>query len=106
MTITISEDQQLTRLYDDFSAEHLSPLWTQLDGLMPVAPAPRAVPFVWKWSTLFPLAQRAGEMVPVGRGGERRAIALANPGLGGAPFVTPTLWAAIQYLGPHETAPE
>ena len=43
---------------------------------------------------------------PVGRGGERRAIALANPGLGGAPYVTPTLWAAIQYLGPRETAPE
>ena len=69
-------------------------------------PAPRAVPFVWKWSTLYPLAQRAGDLVPVGRGGERRAIALANPGLGGAPYVTPTLWAAIQYLGPRETAPE
>ena len=71
-----------------------------------MTPAPRAVPFVWKWSTLYPLAQRAGDLVPVGRGGERRAIALANPGLGGAPYVTPTLWAAIQYLGPRETAPE
>jgi hypothetical protein len=26
--------------------------------------------------------------------------------LGGSPFATPTLWAAIQYLGPHEVAPE
>ncbi|TCO54366.1 hypothetical protein EV192_109347 [Actinocrispum wychmicini] len=42
--------------------------------------------------------ERAGGLVPVGRGGERRAIALANPGLGGAPYATPTLWAAIQYL--------
>jgi gentisate 1,2-dioxygenase len=32
------------------------------------------------------LAEQAGELVPVGRGGERRAIALANPGLGGRPF--------------------
>jgi len=38
-------------------------------------------------------------------GGERRAIALANPGLTGTPYATPTLWAAIQYLGPREEAP-
>jgi gentisate 1,2-dioxygenase len=55
---------------------------------------------------LHALAQRAGDLVPVGRGGERRAIALANPGLGGQPYATPTLWAAIQYLGPRESAPE
>jgi gentisate 1,2-dioxygenase len=106
MTQQPTDDRELARLYQDFDADHLTPLWTQLDELMPMTPAPRAVPFVWKWSTLYPLAQRAGNLVPVGRGGERRAIALANPGLGGAPFVTPTLWAAIQYLGPRETAPE
>ena len=43
--------------------------------------------------------------MPVGRGGERRAIALANPGLPGTAYATPTLWAAIQYLGPREEAP-
>jgi gentisate 1,2-dioxygenase len=42
----------------------------------------------------------------VGQGGERPAIALANPGLGGRRFATPTLWAAIQYLTPGEDAPE
>jgi len=52
------------------------------------------------------MAERAGGLVPVGRGGERRALALANPGLGGQPFATPTLWAAIQYLAPGESAPE
>lgn len=96
----------LRQLYRDFESEHLMPLWTQLDDLMPLLPNPKAVPHVWKWSKLFPLAQRSGELVPVGRGGERRAIGLANPGLGGRPYVTPTLWAAIQYLGPRETAPE
>ena len=85
--------------------QHLNALWTQLDSLMPTTPSPRAVPFVWKWSTLYPLAQRAGDLVPVGRGGERRAIALANPGLGRLPYVTPTLWAAIQYLGPKKPRP-
>jgi gentisate 1,2-dioxygenase len=99
-------DSALEQLYGDFATEHLNPLWTQLGDLMPMVPTPKAVPFVWKWSTLYPLAQRAGDLVPVGRGGERRAIALANPGLGGLPYATPTLWAAIQYLGPKETAPE
>ena len=96
----------LRALYKGFEDEHLIPLWTQIGDLMPVHPKPRAVPHVWKWSRLLPLAETSGELVPVGRGGERRAIGLANPGLGGHAYVSPTLWAAIQYLGPRETAPE
>lgn len=103
---TAEERVQLERLYADFEAESLIPLWTEIGDLMPMHPKPRAVAHVWRWSTLLPLAQRAGDLVPVGRGGERRAISLANPGLGGRPYATPTLWAAIQYLGGHETAPE
>jgi gentisate 1,2-dioxygenase len=113
MTTTVPEHDdydpdspELSLLYDDFKREHLTPLWTQLNDLMPMTPAPRALPHVWRWGTLYPLAERSGDLVPVGRGGERRAIALANPGLPGTAYATPTLWAAIQYLGPHETAPE
>lgn len=96
----------LRELYKGFEDEHLIPLWTQLGDLMPMHPKPKAVPHVWKWSNLLPLAEKSGELVPVGRGGERRAIGLANPGLGGNAYVSPTMWAAIQYLGPKETAPE
>jgi gentisate 1,2-dioxygenase len=103
---TIEQGQvALDQLYRDFSAHNLIPLWTARDDLMPPTPQPAAVPHVWRWSDLYPLAQRSGDLVPVGRGGERRAIALANPGLPGLPYATPTLWAAIQYLGPRETAP-
>ncbi|SDD34798.1 gentisate 1,2-dioxygenase [Paracoccus isoporae] len=97
---------ELRRLYQGFSEHHLNPLWTQIGDLMPVHPRPKAVAHVWKWSELYPLAQASGDLVPVGRGGERRAIGLANPGLGGAAYISPTLWCAIQYLGPRETAPE
>ncbi|WP_416259062.1 cupin domain-containing protein [Gordonia sp. 4N] len=97
---------ELTRLYDDFDANSTAPLWTQTSDLMPMAPKPSAVPYVWKWSALLDIAQRAGDLVPVGRGGERRAIGLANPGLAPTAYATPTLWCAIQWLGPHETAPE
>jgi gentisate 1,2-dioxygenase len=103
---TPEESAMLEQLYKDFDALHCMPLWTQTNDLMPFTPAPKAVPYVWKWSVLYPLAERSGDLVPVGRGGERRAIGLGNPGLGGRPYITPTLWAAIQYLGPKETAPE
>src|SRR5690625_2452056 len=105
-TMTAGDSPELRQLYADFEANHMIPLWTQIDDLMPMHPAPSAVSHVWKWSTLYPLAKRSGDLVPVGRGGERRAIALANPGLPGTAYATPTLWAAIQYLGPKETAPE
>ncbi|MBS4049332.1 MAG: cupin domain-containing protein [Alphaproteobacteria bacterium] len=97
---------ELRKLYSDFEAAHIMPLWTQIENLMPMEPSPKALPHLWKWSDLLPLAQRSGDLVPVGRGGERRALGLANPGLGGRPYISPTLWAAIQYLGPRETAPE
>ncbi|WP_020673633.1 cupin domain-containing protein [Amycolatopsis nigrescens] len=97
---------QLDELYRGFEKELLVPLWTEIGDLMPTQPNPAAQPHVWRWDNLLPLAESAGRLVPVGRGGERRAIALANPGLGGAPYATPTLWAAIQYLGPREVAPE
>jgi gentisate 1,2-dioxygenase len=96
----------LETLYRGFERELLVPLWTEIGDLMPVHPRSKALPHVWRWDQLRKLAARAGELVPVGRGGERRAIALANPGLGGRPFATPTLWAAIQYLMPGEDAPE
>lgn len=96
----------LEELYRGFEQELLVPLWTEIGDLMPAHPRSRAVPHVWRWERLRDLAAQAGDLVPVGRGGERRAIALANPSLGGRPFATPTLWAAIQYLMPGEDAPE
>jgi gentisate 1,2-dioxygenase len=95
----------LEDLYRGFERELLVPLWTEIGDLMPVHPRSKAVPHLWRWETLRRLAAQAGAIIPVGRGGERRAIALANPGLGGRPFATPTLWAAIQYLMPDENAP-
>ena len=101
----VADDAALGRLYEDFAGASLVPLWTEIGNLQPEFPEPDARPHRWAWADLLPLAERAGDLVPVGRGGERRAIALANPGLGGQPFATPTLWAAIQYLGAGEVAP-
>lgn len=97
---------ELEQLYRGFERESLVPLWTEIGELMPLQPKSRAAPHLWRWESLKELAAQAGRIVPVGRGGERRAIALANPSLGGKPYATPTMWAAIQYLMPGEAAPE
>jgi gentisate 1,2-dioxygenase len=95
--------------YDEFcgalAAKDLQPLWTQAARLMPREPIPRTVPWLWRWTTVLPLARRAGELITIERGGERRVLALANPGLGGLPYTSSTLWGAYQYLGPRESAP-
>ncbi len=96
----------LEQLYRGFERELLVPLWTEIGDLMPMQPKSKAAPHLWRWERLKELAAQAGRIVPVGRGGERRATALANPSLGGKPYATPTLWAAIQYLMPGEDAPE
>lgn len=97
---------ELEQLYRGFERESLVPLWTEIGDLMPLHPKSKAAAHVWRWERLKQLAAQVGSIVPVGRGGERRAIALANPSLGGKPYATPTLWAAIQYLMPGEDAPE
>ncbi len=98
-------EARLAELYAAMGTANIQALWTQAADLMPGQPAPRAVPWLWRWETVLALAADAGEAVPIGRGGERRALALANPGLGGAPFATGTLWGAMQYLNARESAP-
>jgi gentisate 1,2-dioxygenase len=102
---TTNDDPALKQLYADFETNGLMPLWTVRGDLMPAEPKPAARPHIWSWSSVLPLAERAVDLVPVGRGGERRAIAFANPGIAGQPYATPTLWAAVQCLGPGEVAP-
>jgi gentisate 1,2-dioxygenase len=92
-------------LQEELAGAGLAPLWMQGPDLMPPAPSPRAVPHLWRWSDVWPLVQRVGAQITVGEAAERRAIAFANPGLDGQPYATPTLWAAVQYLAPGESAP-
>lgn len=95
--------------YDEFcgalAARDLKSLWSMQTALMPDAPLPATQPWLWPWKETYPLAKRAGEIITLERGGDRRVLAFANPGLNGLPFTSTTLWGAIQYLGPGETAP-
>jgi gentisate 1,2-dioxygenase len=99
-----SEQTRLDQFYADVAGYDLKPLWPIAKDLMPLEPKPRAVPWLWRWKTLRELAERSGELITIDRGGDRRVLSLANPGLGGQPFATPTLWGAVQYLNPGEHA--
>jgi len=96
---------ELRSFYESLAPRHLQPLWTQNRDLMPTHPTPAALPWRWDWRTLRDRISEAGRLVSIDRGGDRRVLALANPGLKGRPFATSTLWGAVQYLGPGEGAP-
>jgi gentisate 1,2-dioxygenase len=109
MSIDVSSAHTVEVGYDEFcgalAAHDLQALWSLQRKIMPDVPIPSTRPWLWKWDTVFPLARRAGEIITIERGGDRRVLALANPGLNGLPFTSTTLWGAVQYLGPGETAP-
>ena len=99
---------------DDFYAElrrhHLEALWRINMKIMPFEPRPRARAWLWRYEDLARLSELAGKLVPIDRGGDRRVLAAINPGLaeayGDSVYgATATLWGAVQYLGPHESAP-
>lgn len=109
MSIDISHAHTVEVGYDEFcgalAARDLKPLWKIAKQLMPQVPLPATQAWLWKWDDVLPLAKRAGELITLERGGDRRVLAMANPGLNGLPFTSTTLWGALQYLGPHESAP-
>lgn len=99
-----SDEQSLDDLYAHMSTEDLQPLWA-MHGILTPEPKPRTQAYRWGAKQMRALGERAGHLVPLDRGGDRRVLACANPGLNGAPYATSTLWAAVQFLGPHEMAP-
>ncbi|RSN45188.1 gentisate 1,2-dioxygenase [Amycolatopsis sp. WAC 04197] len=104
-TLALADDAALDALYAGLDAADLSPLWTITEELLTPEPRPAAVPWLWAAASMKPLAREAIRLVPVERGGERRVLALRNPGLGGRPYAVGTLWGALQCLGPNEVAP-
>ncbi|EKG13768.1 hypothetical protein MPH_09077 [Macrophomina phaseolina MS6] len=80
------------------------PLWEQMKRLNPPLPEPRTVPHIWKYDDVRPLLLQAGQLVTE-KQAERRVLMLVNPARNEAPFTTDTLYAGLQLVMPHETAP-
>lgn len=105
LTQTGSTPETLTAFYRTLQEHDLQPLWPIAEQLLTQAPQPATKPWMWRWTLLLTLAERAGELIAIHEGGDRRVLSLANPGLLGQPFATSTLWGAVQYLNAGEHAP-
>jgi gentisate 1,2-dioxygenase len=96
---------EVESFYQEAEAKHLIPLWKVTAKLLPPEPQTKVLPYLWRWSDLRRMAYRAGDLVPIERGGERRVLAFVNPGLQGKYAATHTLWGAVQIVLPGEIAP-
>lgn len=59
------DSPELSLLYDDFKREHLTPLWTQVDDLMPMQPTPVLCDGIGSLdNTCVAVDRRGGRAVP------------------------------------------
>lgn len=101
----MSANTETEAFYREVDDKHLVPLWNITESQLTTEPQSPVKAHLWRWADLRRLAHQAGDLVPIERGGERRVLGLVNPGLGGKPAATRTLWAAVQIVKPGEIAP-
>lgn len=82
---------------------NVAPLWDVLKGLVPAEPRAKARPHNWRWSVMRPRLIEAGAVVSAEQA-ERRVLMLGNPGMGGLPNTTDTIYAGLQLILPGEVA--
>lgn len=85
------------------ASKHLGALWQIYAESLTPEPVTREVPVRWAWREMRPLLYQAAQTIPSAEA-ERRVLVLLNPGLDGAPAVTPTLYAGLQIILPGEVA--
>ncbi|MGU9943199.1 fumarylacetoacetate hydrolase family protein [Bordetella avium] len=90
--------------YARIAKRHLSPLWESLHTLVPPTPAPRCLPFLWKYDELRADIMASGELISAEEA-VRRVLILENPCLQGQASITQTLYAGLQLILPGEIAP-
>lgn len=67
-------------------------------------PTTGVLPHVWGWEEMKGLMLESAKVIGINEA-ERRGLILANPGLGGKPYMTNTLFGDVQILSPGESAP-
>lgn len=97
-------EADLQRMYATLDQLNIKGRWLLRDTALPDTPSAQSVPWLWQWDAVRELALESSRLIPVDRGGDRRVLGFINPGnqeLG----ATRTLWAGVQVLNPHESAP-
>ena len=96
--------EALKEFYGRLAARNVSPLWEILGDVLTSSPATACVPAIWRFDELRPLLMEAGKLITTEEA-ERRVLLLQNPGLNGQPWITTSLYAALQLVQPGEIAP-
>ena len=99
-----TSDNLRSAYYERIDPQHMAPLWTRLNSLVPPAPAPVGVAHRWAYAEVRPAVLESAEHISA-KEAERRVLILENPGLKGASQVTNTLYAGLQLIMPGEVAP-
>lgn len=76
-----AEPDSVERLLNELAITNTKPLWVQMTRLNPPLPAPKTIPFIWRFDDIRPYLIRAGELVTE-KQAERRVLMLVNPAKG------------------------
>jgi gentisate 1,2-dioxygenase len=99
----------LAGLYDDIHRGNMFPFWATSDSvehdeIKQLMATAKAVPFVWKYTDIEPLLQRAAQLVTMADS-ERRSLILINPGLAPKRASVSTMYTAYRLNDPNEIMP-
>lgn len=89
---------RIEAMYTDMAAHSLKGLWEM------ERKGPDVRPYLWNWADVHRAVTAAGEFVDIPYPGERRAVALVNPGIPNALGSTHAIYTAIQLVRPGEVA--
>ena len=90
--------------YGRINPHNLAPLWEVLKGIVPDAPKPAMVPYVWDFDALKQYVLESGGLLTAEEA-ERRVLVLENPTLRGKSLITDVLYGGWQLIMPGEVAP-
>ncbi|HEY5634877.1 MAG TPA: gentisate 1,2-dioxygenase [Burkholderiaceae bacterium] len=82
----------------------MTPLWEVLHALVPPEPAVPCDPAIWRWPEVKPFLLESGALITAEEA-VRRVLILENPAMRGQSLITPSLYAGLQLILPHEIAP-
>ncbi|RTE82544.1 hypothetical protein BHE90_002876 [Fusarium euwallaceae] len=97
------ETEEMKSYLSALPAQHLDPLWSQMNMMVPPTPNPTTKPHMWKYRDALPHLETAARLVPEEKA-ERRVLMLVNPSMQ-APYTTDTIYGGLQIVNPGETAP-
>ncbi|MDQ0317418.1 cupin domain-containing protein [Amorphus orientalis] len=104
-----NREAALKGLYDDIHQGNMFPFWATStdvahDEVQQLMATSKAVPYVWKYTDIEPILQRAAKLISMDDS-ERRSLILVNPGLSPKRASVSTMYTAYRLNDPDEIMP-